>query len=93
MDNIAKLEGKNLVIRIPIDNIKSAVEQHPHFWQVKVKNKKEFSKELAVRILDFDEDETGVPAFFRLLDEITAEMIEDASEHVKVKFNEGDDWQ
>ena len=95
MENIAKIQGKNLVIKIPIDNIKNGVENNPDsgFWAIKITNKRNFAQEVAEYILEFDEDETGVPAFFRLLDEISMDLIEGASENIKVKFEEGDDWE
>lgn len=61
-------DGK-VVLELPVDVLTFACKNNPAgFYQVR--NTDEFAKWIAANIVEFDEDETGNSALFRLLDEL-----------------------
>jgi hypothetical protein len=92
MESIAKVQGKNLVIKIPVDVIKSATLGNPNYFEVKVKSKYKLAKEISNIILEYGDDETGIPTFFRLIDNIVDDLVESCYENIKVKFSPEDDY-
>jgi hypothetical protein len=79
-----KVIGKKLTIKVPIDTLVYAFENHPdNCNEDKVKNKKKFAESVA-RHIEMDEDqEAGLTDFHRLLDNIFNTMQEDADESIK----------
>ena len=71
-------------ISIPIDILKCAIENRPDFPEVKIKNKRKFAQEFANRLLEVDTDESGLGLFYRILDEVFEEMVEEDLNCLKI---------
>ena len=84
----AKVSGGNVVIKLNIDALKISAESYYPMYgieeKVKVKNKQKFAQEICKVILERDEDDDGVPAFFRVIDELYIEMFEDNNDCLRI---------
>lgn len=78
----ATLTPKSVVIEMPIDTLVYACEHNPEA-PCRVIDQMKFAKFIADNIVDFDEDEAGNTALYRLLDALYEEaFIEDIVEEV-----------
>lgn len=76
----AKVQGNKIVIEIDIDGLKFASENRPD--PVLVNDKDKLAHDVAKKITEFDVDETGIPAFCRLLEEIVDELYCDGVDYL-----------
>lgn len=78
------LQGNSVMIELPVDLLVWACENNPE-GPLKVHDKAAFARWMAENIIEYDEDEAGNTAFFRLLDELfdEAAIVLDAVEIVE----------
>lgn len=82
-----KVEGNNIIIKLPIGLMASACsEREDSNMAHKVKDKKLFAKEVAKRIEEVQTHEDGSTALTRLLDDTFDEIFEDGVDCFDQKF-------
>ncbi|QOS97569.1 hypothetical protein JNUCC42_13315 [Brevibacterium sp. JNUCC-42] len=82
----AKVSGKNVVIRLPIDLLITAFNDNPNKYdeEIMVKYKRRFAEGFAEHINDHSVNgETGLTVFQEWIDSIFEEMIESGAEYIK----------
>lgn len=90
----AGIENGDLIIRIPVNLLVFAAENNPEYLEVKITDQYTYAKEVAKRILEFNEDpDTGTTQFQQLLDDIQGDLVEDANDVLKVKWSPDDDFE
>lgn len=81
----AKVSGKNVVIKLPIDLLVTAFNDNPNNWDenIKVKYKLKFAKGFVEHINNgYQDSETGLSAFQEWIDSIFDEMLEGDEEYI-----------
>lgn len=82
----AKVSGKNVVIKLPIDLLVTAFDNNPNAYdeEIKVKFKRKFAQGFAELINGHsDNSESGLTVFQEWIDSVFDEMIESSAEYVK----------
>jgi hypothetical protein len=72
----AKRVDDKVVIEMPISILKCACENNPEY-PLHVVNEEEFAQYIVDNVIEFDEDEAGNTAFYRLLDNLFEKCYED----------------
>lgn len=86
METTCKVEGDEIVLRIPIEIAVYSFNNSSENLDngVKVKSKKKFAKALASHIVDSErEAESGIPYWGEMLDTIGQQMLEDGDESLR----------
>lgn len=89
-----KLSGKNVVIKLPIDELVFAFNMKDDNQEVyKIKYKRKFAQGVVDYLNNYSTDsETGLTAIQQLLDEIFDEMVCNDEDYIKVIEEQEFDW-
>lgn len=82
----AKISGKNVLIKLPIDLLVVAFDNNPELWDesIRVKYKRKFAQGFVDYINNGSQDsETGLTVFQEWIDSIFNEMIESDEDYIK----------
>lgn len=82
----AKLSGKNVVIKLPVDLLEIAFNDNPNNYdeEIKVKYKRQFAKGFVDYINGHSTNsESGLTVFQELIDGIFESMIENDEQYIK----------
>lgn len=82
----AKVSGKNVVIKLPIDLLQVAFDNNPNNYdeELKVKFKRRFAQGFVDLINNgYEDSETGLTVFQEWIDSIFNEMVDSDADYIK----------
>jgi hypothetical protein len=82
----AKVSGKNVVIKLPIDVLEIAFNNNPNNYdeEIKVKYRRQFAQGFADLINEHSTNsESGLTVFQEWIDSVFEEMIENGADYIK----------
>lgn len=80
--------GGKIVIEMPEDNLVFAVENSPRF-NAKITDREAYLNGVVDNLLEYTSGTDDDPLFFRLLDDVTEEMIESSADGIEPADAEG----
>lgn len=90
MNKTTKAYRKNgkIIIEVPENNLIFAVENSPRFYSAKITDREAYLNGVVDNLLEYTSGTDDDPLFFRLLDDVTEDMIESAADGIELTDSE-----